>query len=1190
MKRTHFIWFLLCVVLSVNAQDIDSRLTGTPIGSAPVNYGSGYQIADYAFDNDPNTYYASDGRSNTWVGLDLGKPYVITHLGYMPRKGYPQRVQLGVFEGSNSPDFLDAVPLYVVPGYGKDNELTTVKCDVSRGFRYVRYVGPNNQRCNIAEVAFWGNEGDGDSTRYYQISDIPTLSIHIYDGSDPSQDKLLERECNMTLTYDHGTRIQEYPMTIRGRGNASWGFMKKPYRIKFNDGKKHHMLKDSPRESPAKAKKWTLLSNEGDKTLMRNLLAHEVSRRLELPYTVYSEPVDLILNGEYKGLYNLCDQVDENKNRVPITEMEATDIEGDALTGGYHVEIDAYSGGESPSITFNSCHGIPFTIKSPDEDVIQPVQREYIRNYWNEMERLLWSNSYDDPATGYQKLLDLDSFLRFFLLGEMSGNTDTFYSTHMWKDRNDSKFYTSPGWDFDLAFENDNRTYPICQKSNWVCFSNGSFAGSARSMVERIVNGPNANKLLKQIWSQARKKGAISEESLVHYLDSMEVLMTPSADLNFKRWDILNQKMHMNFQALGSYPAEVNVARQYIIDRVQWIDEFLGFQGGDDPVPDSTYYISTPNELVQFANDVNKGATGSTCYLIADLNMNGVKMPIIGTERHPFQGEFDGQGHTISNLHITGTKNTGLIGAVGGNAYIHDFVLDNTCSIQGSDYVGIIGAATNGGNITIERVGNEATITGGINTAGIIGCNYGSNAFFTIRSCYNIGEIHGSTESGAISGWVGNTYCIERCWNAAEVWGYENGRELFRYGGWGTDTPVYSTFGRQGVIVDPSTLSSGELCWLLNDQSAENPTWFQKIGVDTHPMFDFYRGIVYKEADGTYSNGKFLLGDANVDGKIDMQDFTLVTDRIMGRPSDELDMDNADTDNDGEITVFDLVQISNLIRGGSLLEVKQPSKESVITSADGTIKVATTKRMSTMLQGEKPQAIYQVDVLLPEGITTDMESIGRGTALTNNHMLDIAPIEGGYRIVAYAVDMDNFTAATATAFVLKLLADASFQEGKISFTNQHIATADNTQSSPETRTYTLKLAPTLVTSITPNVKTFELTLGTDVVATIEITVLPETATDKSVTYRSEAPEIVSVDSDGIITALMEGSTKITITANDGSNVSTSVTVTVLHDPTGIEGIETDKEATEIYDVSGIRVSQMQRGRVYIINGKRVIIK
>ena len=285
-------------------QDVpaSAKLTGTPIGSPNIDYSTSQSSTTvntpaHVFDGDFETFYASMGRSNTWVGLDLGTAHVITKVGWSPRTSQPTRVQLGVFEGSNRADFLDAVPLYLIPRTGTARVMEYADVPVSRGFRYVRYVGPNDVRCNIAELEFYGYEGEGDDSSWYQVTNLPTVSIHTEAGYDP-RDKVNEMPSFITITYDNGTRIQEYPITARGRGNASWSFPKKPWRIKFADGKSHHMLRGSAQESPAKAKKWTLINNYGDKTLMRNCLAFEVSKRLNLPYTPWCHPLVVIMIGE----------------------------------------------------------------------------------------------------------------------------------------------------------------------------------------------------------------------------------------------------------------------------------------------------------------------------------------------------------------------------------------------------------------------------------------------------------------------------------------------------------------------------------------------------------------------------------------------------------------------------------------------------------------------------------------------------------------------------------------------------------------------------------------------------------------------------------------------------------------------------------------------------------------------------
>ena len=542
----------------------DDLLKGTVIGTIEtVNYQNSsdrsntVNTRENAFDGDLNTFFASYDRSYTWTGLDLGSAHVITRVGWSPRNDGvgEQRVVLGVFEGANREDFMDALPLYVIPENGKIGMMSYADVQCSRGFRYVRYIGPADARCNIAELEFYGHPGAGDDSHLYQVTNLPTVSIHTLNNEIPN-DKVNQVVSQLTIISDNGTNLLSEPGATRERGNASRDFPKKPYRIKFD--KKQNVL-----DAPAKAKKWTLINNYGDKTLMRNLLAFELSRRMGLSYTPYGTAVDVLLNGEYKGCYQLCDQVEIDKNRVAITEMTPEDNQGSALTGGYLIEVDAYANQEKS--WFNSNKGNPVTIKSPDEDEITANQKQYIRNFFNQMEN------------NWAAYLDLNSFLRHFLVGELSGNTDTYWSVFMYKQRDENLMHVGPVWDFDLAFHNDKRIYPVNTKSDYIYRSGGSCAGNMRNFVDNIVvKDAAAKRKMLEIWDEARQSG-LTEESLLAYIDHWATVLQQSQHLNFLRWPILNQKVHQNVVAKGSFQAEVDVVKTFMKERIAWMDKKLGY-------------------------------------------------------------------------------------------------------------------------------------------------------------------------------------------------------------------------------------------------------------------------------------------------------------------------------------------------------------------------------------------------------------------------------------------------------------------------------------------------------------------------------------------------------------------------------------------------------------------------------------
>lgn len=402
--------------ISLQAQT-STKLTGTVIGTAnSFDYVTNQcsttaNKAANAFDNNLNTIFASCVRTGGWVGLDLGKQCVITKVAYCPRTGYGSRMVLGLFEGANNADFGDAVPLLLINTAPSENVLTQQTVSNTKGFRYVRYVGPNDMKCNVAELAFYGYQSTGTSTKLSQLTNIPTVVIHTVNAQD-IVDKENYIKGIVSVISNNGASVLTDSLEIKGRGNASWGFPKKPYRIKLY--KKAALL-----GMPATAKNWTLINNWGDKTLMRNLLAFDLSQRLEMPYTPAGKPVDVILNGEYKGTYQLCDQIEVGTGRVDIDKLKSTDITTPNITGGYLIEMDAYANTES--LWFSSSRtGIPVTIKAPDDKDIVVQQTSYITSHFNAMENAVYAYNYTDPVNGYRKYLDVETFIRHFLVGELS--------------------------------------------------------------------------------------------------------------------------------------------------------------------------------------------------------------------------------------------------------------------------------------------------------------------------------------------------------------------------------------------------------------------------------------------------------------------------------------------------------------------------------------------------------------------------------------------------------------------------------------------------------------------------------------------------------------------------------------------------------------------------------------------------
>jgi len=606
MKKTIFLSLITILSLQFFAQN-SVKLTGVAVLSSNNN-NDGYtynQGTDYngnkaanCFDGNLTTYFASSidesganggtkgsrGSKGGWVGLDLGSKHVITSVKYAPRPAQEGRVECGIIEGANSPDFMDAVAIGIISQPGVANQLSTLTINSTRGFRYVRYYGSLQFRCNIAELEFWGYAGTGNDTRIGQLTNLPTVNIHTVNEA-----RVVDKTNYVTGTISvvNGNTIVSDGLEIRGRGNASWNFKKRPYRIKFTNST--YLL-----GSPAKGRNWTLISNEGDKTLIRNLIAFDISKRLEMSYTPMGKLVDVVINGDYKGCYQLCDHIDIRKGRVDINEMTASDVSPTTITGGYMMEISAYLKSEANwrNIGFETNRGMPIEIKSPDEgDGRTESQTNYIKNHINTWESAVMNNG------AYQQYTDIESFCKHFLVGEFSGNTDTYWQAKIYKKRNDDKIYFGPVWDFDLAFENDSRTHPIMQKTKgernnqwlfqweWLNNSGSSAASGMRPFINKLIGYNVVNQELKKIWAHSRDYNKITEDALMQTIDNYVTEINTSQALNFKRWGNLLSWEHQMWER-GDYMNNINIVKQYVKERLAWLDYKLAY------VPNPIYTVT----------------------------------------------------------------------------------------------------------------------------------------------------------------------------------------------------------------------------------------------------------------------------------------------------------------------------------------------------------------------------------------------------------------------------------------------------------------------------------------------------------------------------------------------------------------------------------------------------------------------
>jgi hypothetical protein len=249
-----------------------------------------------------------------------------------------------------------------------------------------------------------------------------------------------------------------------------------------------------------------------------------------------------------------------HKDRINIDEMKPEDVTGTKLTGGYHLELDAYAYQE-PTYFYTN-RGIPFTIKNPEEPC-QPEQYDYIKNHIQQMEDALYYN----PAIACSQYIDLESAVRYYLHSELTGNCDSYWCIPCYKKQGDDKLYFGPVWDYDQAFLNNNRVplyYATLDTQH----------GTAQPWFRIIMEQPEAKEILKREWLKIKNNRL--QQVLMDYIDSCTEQLQESQTLNYQRWDCLNRHVWFDDYQFDTYEAYMVFLKWFIDERFAWYENQMG--------------------------------------------------------------------------------------------------------------------------------------------------------------------------------------------------------------------------------------------------------------------------------------------------------------------------------------------------------------------------------------------------------------------------------------------------------------------------------------------------------------------------------------------------------------------------------------------------------------------------------------
>lgn len=465
------------------------------------------------------------------------------------------------FEKQNNPQLSNDIELtlygnnkivgYLTEDIDPSNLIATF--DTEKGEMYVNKVLQVSQKTSNSfeyPVRYTLKGENGKSTEFTVTlvahTGLPVAIIHT-NNEAPLKDR--DNWLSGVMEIDGKGIIDDFKdsIQVKGRGNGSWKYPKKPFNVKLNN-------KASILGMP-KQKRWSFLANYRDRTLLRNDVTFHLGYIADnLAWTPKSQFVEVIFNGVYQGNFQLCEQIKVDKNRVNIEELTYEDVEEEKITGGYLLEYDSYFDEINKFRT--NINKWPVNIKEPDEEGLNPTQLAYIKSYTNTVEELL---SRGEFSLLFDKYIDMNSFVDYWIVQALVGNKElsNIYSVYCYKARG-KKLCAGPLWDFDfttftLASGNDNKG------AVWYKY---------------LFNSPAFKERVKQRFTELKPQFM----EIPQYIDEKSQYLSHSVESNWKVWPIdlkLFYEATLNKDEALSYKDAIDRMKMMYQSRLEWLETII---------------------------------------------------------------------------------------------------------------------------------------------------------------------------------------------------------------------------------------------------------------------------------------------------------------------------------------------------------------------------------------------------------------------------------------------------------------------------------------------------------------------------------------------------------------------------------------------------------------------------------------
>ena len=418
----------------------------------------------------------------------------------------------------------------------------------------------------------------------FSSSHLPIIVVNTNGQEIPNEDKIT---AHMGIIYNAPGEINYLSdpynhydgfIGIEIRGSSTTWFPKKQFAVETRDslGENNNVpLFGMPEEND-----WIFNAPYTDKSLMRNVIIYKMARDAG-KYATRSHYFELVIDGDYRGLYVMFEKIKRDDNRVNISKLEPEEISDDDITGGYIIKVDKWDGeniggwySEPPSDSYG---GFYYQYHYPKPDEIVYDQQQYIMSYMENFEQTILSDDFANPETGYPSIIDWGSFIDFFIMQEITKNVDGYRLSsflHKDKDSGDGRLVAGPIWDFNLGFGNADY-YNGWDTQGWQVeadLPNDDF--SIPYWWCTIWSDQSFRWSVQQRWNSLRNN-FLSNASVNSLIDSLQSHIGEAADRNFERWPTLGQYVWPNYYIGQTYQDEIDYLRNWIINRMEWMDSEL---------------------------------------------------------------------------------------------------------------------------------------------------------------------------------------------------------------------------------------------------------------------------------------------------------------------------------------------------------------------------------------------------------------------------------------------------------------------------------------------------------------------------------------------------------------------------------------------------------------------------------------